>query len=40
MTMFICPKCEKEFEDLEGEEQANCDCIREEGECMDCAGYE
>lgn len=37
--MFVCHECGDEFEDDEGEAQANCDCIREEGECLDCAGY-
>jgi len=36
MTDFICPKCDTKFEDFEGEEQAQCDNIREEGMCMDC----
>lgn len=40
--IFFCPDCECEFDDCSGdpEEMDNCDCIREEGVCSDCAGYE
>ena len=36
MTIFICPNCEREYEDFEGEEQFECDEIREEGKCSKC----
>ena len=40
MSKFICLNCEKEFDDLDEDEIEDCDCIREEGLCEYCAGFE
>lgn len=36
MTDFICPHCLKEFDDLDFEDIADIDNIRDEGMCFEC----
>jgi len=36
MTDFICPQCERKFDDLDEEEFNDVQNIREEGHCIDC----
>lgn len=36
MTMFICPKCGRNYDDLDEVEWAECDEIRETGQCSIC----
>lgn len=36
MTWFICPVCDKQFDDTDEEDMLDCDWIRSYGKCYKC----